>query len=89
MRNLFIIILACCTCLACSEKDTAEPALSNKTTPAENRSIEAIADEYLAALLERHPEMGTNYSLPGARHDRLSDNSPQALTAWQSREDAW
>ena len=89
MRNLFIIILACCTCLACSEKDTAEPALSNKTTPAENRSIEAIADEYLAALLERHPEMGTNYSLPGARHDRLFDNSPQALTAWQSREDAW
>lgn len=89
MRNLFIIILACFTCLACSEKDTAEPTLSNKTTPPETRSIEAIADEYLAALLERHPEMGTNYSLPGARHDRLFDNSPQALTAWQSREDAW
>jgi uncharacterized protein (DUF885 family) len=54
-----------------------------------SRSIETIADEYLAALLQRHPEMGTYYSLPGARHDRLLDNSLEAFTAWQQREDAW
>jgi uncharacterized protein (DUF885 family) len=54
-----------------------------------SRSIEAIADEYLAALLQRHPEVGTNYSIPGARHDRLTDNSLEALAAWQRREDAW
>jgi uncharacterized protein (DUF885 family) len=53
------------------------------------RSIDAIADEYLAALLQRHPEMGTNYSIPGARHDRLTDNSLEALAAWQQREDTW
>ena len=34
------------------------------------RSMEAIADEYLAAYLERYPQVGTNISLPGARHDR-------------------
>jgi uncharacterized protein (DUF885 family) len=54
-----------------------------------SRSIEEIADEYLAALLQRRPDMGTYYSIPGARHDRLPDNSLESLAAWQQREDAW
>jgi len=54
-----------------------------------SRSIETIADEYLAMLLQRHPEMGTDYGIPGERHDRLTDNSLKALTAWQKRENAW
>jgi uncharacterized protein (DUF885 family) len=33
--------------------------------------------------------MGTYYSIPGARHDRLPDNSLESLAAWQQREDAW
>ncbi len=53
------------------------------------RSIEEIADEYLAALMQRYPEMGTYYSIPGARHDRLFDNSLEALAAWQAREVDW
>ncbi len=53
------------------------------------RNIDAIADEYLAALLQRHPEMGTNYGIPGSRHDRLTDISLEAMVAWQQREDAW
>ena len=53
------------------------------------RSVEEIADEYLAAYLVRFPETGTYYSLPGARHDRLTDNTLAALAAWQAREDAW
>jgi uncharacterized protein (DUF885 family) len=81
--------LVCITNLACSEKDTAEHALSHKATPPQSRSIEAIADEYLAALLVRHPEIGTYYSLPSVQHDRLFDNSLSALTAWQAREDVW
>ena len=51
-------------------------------TPAElrgptlaQRDVEAIADEYLSALLEYAPELGTMYSLPGAPHDSLSDHS--------------
>ena len=53
------------------------------------RQVNAIADEYMAALLERNPELVTFYGLPGGRHDRLTDNSPAALRAWQAREDAW
>jgi uncharacterized protein (DUF885 family) len=61
---------------------------TNRPTLAQH-DVEAIADDYLAALLEYRPEMGTLYSLPGARHDRLPDNSLAALAAWQAREDAW
>jgi uncharacterized protein (DUF885 family) len=53
------------------------------------RDVETIADEYLTALLEYRPEMGTYYSLPNARHDRLTDNSLGAQAAWQAKEDAW
>ena len=57
-----------------------EPAIS---------AIEALADEYLEATLERNPSIGTQLSLEGARHDRLFDNSLDALADWQAREDAW
>jgi len=53
------------------------------------RQVNAVADEYMAALLERNPEQVTFYGVPGGRHDRLTDNSPAALRAWQAREDAW
>lgn len=70
-----------------------EKAAQEPTKPAESRqagrSVEAIADEYLAAMLQRYPETATYYSLPGARHDDLTDNSMGALAAWQTREDAW
>jgi len=62
-------------------------AETTETTTA--RSIETIADEFLAAYLERYPAMGTNYSLPGARHDGLFDNSLSALETWRGREDEW
>ena len=89
MRNLLIIIVSCLVVVACGEKETATPSVSIDADPSGVRNIEAIADEYLAALLERRPEMGTNYSLPGARHDRLPDNSLAALAQWQTREDEW
>ncbi len=53
------------------------------------RSIEEVADEYLAATLERNPTMGTYYAIEGARHDRLYDNSLDALAEWEARQDAW
>ena len=66
----------------------ATPAELHGPTLAQ-RDVEAIADEYLSALLEYAPELGTMYSLPGAPHDRLSDHSPEARAAWQAREDTW
>ena len=65
----------------CNQKtELAEPA---------TRSIEAIADEYVAAMLERNPTLATYYDLPDSRHDRLYDNSIAALAAWQAQEDKW
>ena len=56
---------------------------------AAHRSIEEVADEFLAATLERNPSMGTYYAIEGARHDQLHDNSLDALAKWESHEDAW
>jgi uncharacterized protein (DUF885 family) len=77
-----LLVLAAILALAgCSgEVPPAEP---------EKSPIEAIADEFLAAILQRNPTMGTYYSIDGARHDQLFDNSLDALAEWQAREDAW
>ena len=76
-----IFILTACQSEAPSPKSTAiEP---------ENRSIETIADEVLAAMLIRYPAMATSIAIEGARHDRLYDNSLDALAEWQQKEDAW
>lgn len=32
-------------------------------------TIQQLADEYLAAFLERYPETGTYYAIPGQRHE--------------------
>lgn len=71
---------------ACGNDDRPSPELSDD---APQRSIEAIADEVLAEMLLRYPWMGTSYGIEGARHDRLFDNSLQALAEWQQKQDAW
>jgi len=63
-----------------SEAPEPEPEISK---------IEALADEFLAATMERYPSMGTYYAIEGARHDRLYDNSLDALAEYQALEDAW
>ncbi|MDH3338987.1 MAG: DUF885 domain-containing protein [Gammaproteobacteria bacterium] len=67
---------------SCSSGDAPQPE-------PETSRIEALADEYLAATLERYPEMGTYFGIEGARHDRLFDNSLDALAEWEAQEDAW
>jgi uncharacterized protein (DUF885 family) len=83
-----LICLGSTGCQTSRDLPDAARAQSGATAPAA-RDVETIADEYLSALLEYQPELGTLYSLPGARHDRLTDNSSTALAAWQAREDAW
>ncbi len=79
--KLFLLALSCFIGVSCG-KVAQEPQ-------AAKRSIEVVADEYLEAMLERFPETATYYSLPGARHDDLYDNSLDAQAAWQAREDVW
>lgn len=85
--SLVLVAICCLVMIACDrEQPESAPELRNQASP---RSIEVIADEYLAAVLQRYPEMGTSYSIPGARHDRLFDNSLSALAEWRAKEDAW
>ncbi|NOR35937.1 MAG: DUF885 family protein [Woeseiaceae bacterium] len=60
-----------------------------ESTEPETSAIEVLADEILAATMERYPAKGTYYSIEGARHDRLYDNSLDALAGWEAREDTW
>lgn len=79
------LLLSLLTIVACERTDP----VADVTAGAAQRSIEVIADDYLAAMLERYPTIATRYAIEGARHDRLFDNSLQALAEWQVREDGW
>lgn len=85
-KSVAVLFLAFLFLVACDSKQSAtdEPAVE-----APQRRIEALADNYLAAMLERYPSIATSYAIEGARHDRLYDNSLQALSEWQAREDDW
>lgn len=81
LQALAVVLVIACTLTGCTkEMPVPEPAA---------RSIETIADEYLAAMLEHSPTYGTYLALPDARHDRLGDNSLEALAAWEARYDEW
>ncbi len=80
------VVLALFATLLFSACEERPPVVEEQ---AASRSIETIADEVLEALLIRFPSMATSYSIEGARHDRLYDNSLDALADWQAREDAW
>ena len=80
MRYSILIILSGMFFAACSKQADIEPEIS---------PIEAVADDYLAEMLRRYPSTETYYSLPGATHDGVFDNSPEAKLAWESKVDAW
>jgi len=63
--------------------------LSAQAPPAAATATTKLADEYVAALTERTPEMATFIGLPNARFDRVYDNSPSALRAWDRRIDGF
>src|SRR5213593_1933653 len=51
--------------------------------------VRQLADAYLTAYFERHPDEATLDGVARGPHDRLPDNSPAAIAQWQDREDAW
>ena len=51
--------------------------------------VRQLADSYLTAYFEQHPDEATLDGVANTRHDRLPDNSPATLARWQEREDAW
>jgi uncharacterized protein (DUF885 family) len=87
-RMTYVAVVICTILIttACQPKTPVTAVAVPETT---QRSIEAIADDVLAEMLERNPRLATNYLIEGARHDRLFDNSLPALADWQARQDAW
>ena len=80
-NKMLLLAFLCLVIAGCGRKaQEAEPA---------PRSVEAIADEYLAAMLQRNPEYATYYTIAGARHENLFDNSLKAQAAWDLLEDDW
>ena len=86
VKHGVIFFLSAIFFIAC---DSKTPATEESIATTEQRSIEAIADDYLAAMLERYPTTATSYAIEGARHDRLFDNSLEALAEWQAYENGW
>jgi uncharacterized protein (DUF885 family) len=76
-RRLTLMVLCACT-LACRPN----------RPPADDR-VSDLARAYLDGYFERNPDQATIYGVPGRHHDTLPDNSLDALTLWQAREDAW
>src|SRR5437899_12260271 len=48
-----------------------------------------IADAYVAAYFERHPDEATLDGVAGVRRDQLPANPPITRGRWQAREDGW
>src|SRR5258705_2598629 len=51
--------------------------------------VRQLADSYLVAYFERHPDEATLDGVANGPEDRLPDNSPASLARWQQGEDAW
>ena len=75
------LVLGFAACAAPPQKPAAPP-------PADP-AAKALADGYIAAYFDRFPEQATEFGVPGRHHDKLTDNSLDALKAWEAREDAW
>src|SRR2546430_930226 len=51
--------------------------------------LHALADEMWDTTLAVSPTIGTFLGLPGARHDRMDDNSLETVRRLQDVRDAW
>jgi len=67
---------------------SSEPAPSHPPVAMAGQTA-ALADAYLNGYFDRNPDAATLFGVPGRHHDRLPDNSFDALKAWQAKEDAW
>jgi uncharacterized protein (DUF885 family) len=76
----------CLLAWACQPAPERAPAGS--PGEAADARVKALADEFVSAYFDRSPESATLFGVPGRHHDKLTDNSLDALKAWETREDA-
>jgi uncharacterized protein (DUF885 family) len=53
------------------------------------RTVTRLADAYVAEFLARFPDRAVLQGVAVDRHDRLTDNSAEAIAEWQALEDGW
>ena len=85
MLRLLTLVFVCLLLFGCghsTDKTAAPPS-------AADAHVRGLADTYLAAWFDCYPEQITEFGVPGHRQDKLTDNSLEALKAWEDREDAW
>lgn len=82
-----IIITACLLSQTATARDISGGPETTIRGGNPAQRVTELADAYMKAWFEAFPETATHYAPPGARHDRLSDNSLAAVQAWEKIED--
>ena len=63
----------------------AVPSIDAQNKPDAAAATTRLADDFVAANLERFPEQATFYGAPDARNDRVFDNTVEAKRACDTR----
>ena len=89
-RLTAVLLVALAAAVGCARKSDAP---SEPQTPTPSRPVAAqvneVADAYIVAYFQRYPEEATFNRIAGARHDRLTDNTPGGRKAWRDAEDGF
>jgi len=83
MRTPWLALLIPLVLSAC-EGPTPDAEIPTAVAPP---TVTDIADAYYAAYLARYPTAGYFSGVPVTRHDRLVENTPEALARWWATED--
>src|SRR6266511_3967151 len=89
-RAVFLsLMLAAHGSVSAQQHSQSRPTtISPRSAATRSARVRALADAHSAAYFDQHPESMTYYGIPGARHDRLRDNSLVGVERWQAQEDA-
>jgi len=79
------LLLICSPLAAAGQSKPASHADADRTAA----KVTRLADAYVAQFMARFPDQAELGGLSIARHDTLTDNSLEALRAWQALEDGW
>jgi uncharacterized protein (DUF885 family) len=84
-KHIFALLLPAMLFTGCGEPSSS-PDESGETS---EDQVTQIADEYVDAFLAAQPEYATLFGAAGADHSAIHDASPEAIAAWEAREDEW
>src|SRR3954469_5418554 len=87
-RSVCFVGICLLASAACS-RESQEAGRADRSARSTGARVRQLADVFLDGFFDRNPDAVTVYGVPGRHHDRLPDNSLDALKAWQAKEDAW